>query len=314
MRPSPRSAYFIVSAFLSLASSTLRAQAPSAPQASSPAVLQLDLPDSPGGLERLAKEIFKAQKSGDSARASALAQTMVLPDPASWYLQTFGPEIAGKEGAKYVNDKDHLPAEILSFFFDALKSGHTELSAARFGETCDDNAGEYAFGTLQLRLQPIPLYELRLRNGNQFLRFFALVYVDGAFRFVLAPKVPDHFPYRPRPSSNSDTPGTAAESRAHPPISRVRQGGNVVAASLMKRVTPEYPHIAREEHLSGTVRMHAIIAKDGSVSELIVLNGYCSLAKSSVEAVKQWRYRPTLFNGEPVEVDTTIDVIFSLNQ
>jgi protein TonB len=66
--------------------------------------------------------------------------------------------------------------------------------------------------------------------------------------------------------------------------------------------------------ISGTVRLHAIIGKDGSVTQLEVINGHPLLVQSALDAVRQWRYRPTLLNSEPVEVDTTIDVIFSLNQ
>jgi len=290
-----------------------RAQAPSPVQTpSNPAtVLKLDYPDSTSGLEHLAREILKAQKAGDSARASALAQTMILPDPAAWYLETFGPGIANDEGTKYAADRNRLPSEVLGFFFGALQGQFDDVTAARFAQTCDDNAGDTAFGTLQLRIQPVPLYELRFRNGNRFLRFFALAYVDGGFRFVLAPKIPDHFPYRPRPARNPDAQNDSTGSDA--PGARIRQGGVVTASRLIKRVQPEYPTIARDEHLQGTVRLHAIISKDGSVSQLVVLQGYCSLAKSSVDAVSRWRYSPTMIAGQPVEVDTTIDVIFALN-
>jgi TonB family protein len=289
------------------------AQAPSAAQTpSTPAtVLKLDYPDSASGLEHLAREILKAQKSGDGARASALAQSMILPDPAAWYLETFGPGIASDEGAKYAADRSRLPSEVLGFFFGALQGHYDDVTAARFAETCDDNAGDTAFGTLQLRIQPAPLYELRFRNGSQFLRFFALAFVDGGFRFVLAPKIPDHFPYRPRPARNPDAQNDSTGSDA--PGTRIRQGGFVTASRLIKRVQPEYPSTARDEHLQGTVRLHAIISKDGSVSQLVVLQGYCSLAKSSVDAVSRWRYSPTMLAGQPVEIDTTIDVIFSLN-
>lgn len=240
-----------------------------------------------------------------------LAQSLVLPDPAAWYLQTFGPDIANDEGAKYAAGKKNLPAEILKFFFGAIQNHFTDVTAARFGDSCDDNAGESAFGTLQLRLQPMQLYELRLRNGNQFLRLFALIYWDGGFRYALAPSVPDHFPFvgRAAPGPKAQTVTAPSDKDKNP----VRVGGNVQAAKIVHRVQPQYPEIARNEHLQGTVRLHAIISKDGSISRLVVLRGYCSLAKASVQAVSQWHYTPTLLLGEPVEVDTTIDVIFALN-
>lgn len=243
-----------------------------------------------------------------------LAQSMVLPDPAAWYLQTFGQDIANDEGAKYAASKRNLPAEILKFFFEAIQNHFTEVTAARFGDSCDDNAGENAFGTLQLRLQPTPLYELRLTDGGRFLRLFTLVYVDGNFRYALAPRVPDHFPYHERPTTTSKTQVTIAGSEGSDQDKKpINIGANVQAARLVQRVQPVYPEIARNERLQGSVKLHAIIAKDGSISRLVVLHGYCSLAKASVKAVTQWRYSPTLLNGEPVEVDTTIDVFFTLN-
>jgi hypothetical protein len=92
----------------------------------------LDYPENTRGLERLAKDIINAQKEGHQSRASELAQSMVLPDPASWYLQTFGPDIANDEGAKYAAGQKNLPAEILKFFFGAIQSQFTEVTAARF--------------------------------------------------------------------------------------------------------------------------------------------------------------------------------------
>jgi len=99
-----------------------------------------------------------------------------------------------------------------------------------------------------------------------------------------------------------------------PTASRIKVGGNVTAARLQHTVSPVYPALARQPPMSGTVRLHAIIAKDGTVQQLEVLSGHPLLVQSALDAVRQWRYQPTLLNGEPVEVDTTVDVIFSLNQ
>jgi periplasmic protein TonB len=99
-----------------------------------------------------------------------------------------------------------------------------------------------------------------------------------------------------------------------PTQTRIRQGGNVTAAKLMNKVQPMYPPLARQTRISGTVRLHAIIGKNGSVEQLEVMSGHPLLVQAALDAVKQWKYQPTTLNGEPVEVDTTIDVIFSLNQ
>ena len=108
--------------------------------------------------------------------------------------------------------------------------------------------------------------------------------------------------------------GSGGSGPPPPPkaASRIRVGGNVQAAALVNKVTPQYPPIAKTAHVAGTVILHAIIAKDGSIQELQYMSGPPLLMKSAMDAVKEWRYKPTMLNGEPVEVDTTISVVFSL--
>jgi periplasmic protein TonB len=94
--------------------------------------------------------------------------------------------------------------------------------------------------------------------------------------------------------------------------SRIKVGGQVQAANLLHQVLPTYPAIAKTAHVAGTVRLHAVIAKDGSIQELQYVSGPALLMRAAMDAVHEWKYRPTMLNGEPVEVDTTIDVVFSL--
>lgn len=86
----------------------------------------------------------------------------------------------------------------------------------------------------------------------------------------------------------------------------------VTAAVLLKRIAPEYPKKARKQHVEGTVRLHVIVAKDGSVGNLKIISGDPLLVDAALKAVRQWRYQPALLDGKPVEVDTTIDVLFTL--
>jgi protein TonB len=98
-----------------------------------------------------------------------------------------------------------------------------------------------------------------------------------------------------------------------PTQQRVRVGGNVQQAKMIRQIQPMYPQIAKTAHVQGTVVLHAIIAKDGSVQELQYISGPALLMRSAMDAVRQWKYQPTLLNGEPVEVDTTISVVFTLS-
>lgn len=109
--------------------------------------------------------------------------------------------------------------------------------------------------------------------------------------------------------------GTNAGGPPPPPKpaqQRIRVGGQVQAAKMVRQVQPTYPQIAKTAHVQGTVILHAVIAKDGTVQELNYISGPPLLMKSAMDAVREWKYQPTLLNGDPVEVDTTISVIFTL--
>lgn len=106
---------------------------------------------------------------------------------------------------------------------------------------------------------------------------------------------------------------TAAVSSTPPPAA-VHVGGGVQAAKLIFGPKPAYPPLARITHTQGTVRIQAIIARDGSIGHLQVLSGPPLLIAVALEAVQRWRYQPTLLNGQPVEVVTEIDVSFTLSQ
>ncbi len=92
----------------------------------------------------------------------------------------------------------------------------------------------------------------------------------------------------------------------------VRVHTKIQAAKLIRRVAPPYPRLARQARITGIVKIDAVIAKDGTMRSVQVLSGHPLLVKAALNAVKQWRYAPTLLNGEPVEVVTRIDVNFKL--
>jgi len=96
------------------------------------------------------------------------------------------------------------------------------------------------------------------------------------------------------------------------PPNPVRVGARVIAPCLKSHVVPIYPPDARENHIHGTVRLYAIIATDGSVKQLEVEKGEPILAEAALQAVKQWTYEPFVLDGKPVEVDATVDVIFTI--
>jgi protein TonB len=103
------------------------------------------------------------------------------------------------------------------------------------------------------------------------------------------------------------------------PVSKVPDkprpvGGDVQAAKLIRKIIPQYPPIAKQARVSGTVRLTGVIAKDGTIEQLQVISGNPLLVPAAVAAVKQWVYSPTVLNGQAVEVIAPIDVIFTLSQ
>jgi len=97
-------------------------------------------------------------------------------------------------------------------------------------------------------------------------------------------------------------------------LQRIRIGGSVQQAKLIRQPHPVYPPLAKQARIQGTVKLSAIISKDGTIQHLEVISGHPLLVPAALEAVKQWVYQPTLLNGEPVEVITQIDVNFTLSQ
>jgi protein TonB len=97
-------------------------------------------------------------------------------------------------------------------------------------------------------------------------------------------------------------------------VQRIRVGGQVQQANLIRQPKPIYPPLAKQARIQGVVRFEAIIGKDGTIQNLRMISGHPLLVPAAQEAVKQWLYKPTLLNGEPVEVATVIDVNFTLSQ
>lgn len=124
-----------------------------------------------------------------------------------------------------------------------------------------------------------------------------------------------------KPASTADTPATephadtaapsSGPANATPP-SRVKIAQGISQGLLLHRVSPVYPEQARRNRIQGRVLLEAVIGKDGNIKDLQVISGPKELTRAAVGAVQQWRYKPFLLMGQPVEVDTTIEVNFTL--
>lgn len=114
--------------------------------------------------------------------------------------------------------------------------------------------------------------------------------------------------------AKSGTPPPVAKAEPPAVIPRLHVGGNVQAGKLISGPKPVYPALALRARIEGTVQLTAVIGRDGTVLSLTVVSGHPLFIQASLEAVRQWRYAPTLLNGDPVEVISPIVVTFSLNR
>jgi protein TonB len=94
---------------------------------------------------------------------------------------------------------------------------------------------------------------------------------------------------------------------------RIRVSQGVTQGMVLHKVQPSYPPLARTARVQGSVVLAAVIGKDGTIQNLHVLSGHPLLTQAALDAVRQWRYRPYILNGEPVEVDTQVTVNFTLS-
>jgi TonB family protein len=106
-------------------------------------------------------------------------------------------------------------------------------------------------------------------------------------------------------SEPSDTQG--------PPVVRVRIEGGLRKAKLLEGFLPRYPEEAVKNKIIGTVELHVVFEKDGTVRQVDVVSGHALFAQAAVDAVRHWKYPPTMRNGTPVEVDTLVFVTFALS-
>ena len=117
-------------------------------------------------------------------------------------------------------------------------------------------------------------------------------------------------------SGGSAEPGAAFATqhnvRVAPSSAAISAG--VAAGMLIRRTEPVYPKFARDSHVSGTVVLGATISKTGTIQNLHVISGPTLLRESAMNAVRTWRYRPYLLNNQPVEVQTTISMVFSADK
>jgi TonB family protein len=281
---------FFVSVILLLASSSF---AQNSPQNPPPAQAGPAIPDSPAGLQAQLEEIVKIKNKKELKRREQLIGELRIPDPDGWFASAFGNDDGSKLATTYKNSWEDFEDEFTKMMTDFAQQGRTHISVKEVSlraKPVVDGQSEPA--AKEGKTTPV-FYSAEAAKGSE--RGWPLpgvyTYAQGAFRLVNW-RTLYGLPYV-KPT-------------------RMRIGGNVAVAKLVQQVNPVYPAEARNNRVQGSVQLHVVLDMEGRVAKLDVVSGPPELVDAAVNAVRQWRYRPTLLNGDPVEVDTLISIVFSL--
>ncbi|HKS82374.1 MAG TPA: energy transducer TonB [Candidatus Acidoferrales bacterium] len=243
--------------------------------------------------------MMRLVKAGDHQTFDAYAKSLELPNASDWYKSVFGDKFG--EQVSIITDRSRSEFALSSWdMMQNLLSQHqAEIGAVRFDKSCNDRATPVAYPILIERTRNEPFFDVRFSGNGSTSAWTYFAYVDGAFRYIGNFRWGDNFKI-------------GREANLGRP--QLTVGGNVMRASLIHMVQPEYPSIARQMGIQGNEVFHAIIGTDGAVKDLVLVEGVCALADPARQALQQWPYKPTMLNGKPVEVNTTLTVVFTLGQ
>jgi len=255
-------------------------------------------------LRKLMTDALDTARRSDQAKLEEIAHGLMIPNYETWLKATFGEQDGAKMAASYKAEFDRQEKWLPTLFTRLAKQeGEWLVEEVREPRIPGEDRCEQALlkATKKGAVFYSVTHQMVLNGGMKVgssAGYFTLV--EGQYRRLDCLGL------------GLGTPGGVATGR--PWSGPVRIGGMIQSARLLRHVEPVYPEEARKQRIYGTVRLHVILAKDGTVEHLDAVSGHPLLLQAALDAVRQWRYQPTLLNGQPVEVDTVVDVTFALNE
>ena len=252
---------------------------------------EVSYPNSEDGFQAQFKGLVQAHCSRDNV-AQRLLEQLKIPDSPSWFEQNFDPGTAPGLAERY--------NRLFLDYFDSLRN--------TIESVCDTQGAELIISHRDAprtaRLSPIASirelsparfgFAIRLNGKNTGSWEETFIYEKGAFHFL----------------GLGGWPFWTWEEGSGPGV--FKNGHFVQPMTLIFQIPPEYPPAAKSKHIEGVVTLRAIIDKEGKVKKLELIQGDPLLVDAAMDAVKQWRYKPTTLGGNPVEADTNISVNFEL--
>lgn len=299
-RPSSLPLEIPLFALLLATAAPARAQNPEHPKQASPqeqaeameTTVFPEYPDTTEGLESLINEMLRLESSGDRKTLGMYAKSLELPEGGAWFSRTFGADAGIQFAEQTAPIRDNTGHEAVNMIGTMQREGLMGVKAVKFTEACNNEATSEEYPVLVLRQTQETLYDVRFRDASRQTIWGFFVYADGGFRYIAMPQL----------LRSTDAGGPSASGR-------VKVDANIQAGKLIHRVPPEYSKLRGLRNARGSIVLQAVIGKDGSVRDLRLLEGGCAASEAVMSAVREWRYSPTLVNGQPVEVVTTLTVV-----
>jgi TonB family protein len=246
-----------------------------------------EIPESAKELQSQLEAILKAAKEGDLKQFDDLIRDLQIPERSNWFAATFGEEIGQKLAATHKSSWKDYKENIGNIFRESGTGKHTRAFVKKFSASSLAHNDAFIQSILRNAKGPLMLYTASAgkdRKSDSLPGVY--VFSQGSFRVV-------------NWRTFYDLPNVK-------PV-RIRMEGQV-APQLIHRVNPITPPDALQQHVHGTVAVHVVIDRDGNVAQLEPISGPPELMNAAVVAIRQWRYKPTILNGDPVEADTTIRI------
>jgi len=250
--------------------------------------------DSVDGLEKFLDDIVAALKAKRKKEAETLAASLLIPHPERCFASIFGEEEGKRLEKIYSKVRSFRREPIPLGLRNAAEQENARFQAERIQEATPGRRSLYVAVLGAMRVST-PLYSAWYTKdgGEDSYSLDAFLYTSGGFRLV---------------------ENMVFHALSTAPPMRIIVGGNVQQARLLHKPNPRYPEEAKAARIQGTVRLQVVIGTDGTIQELRVVSGPAELVDSAITAVRQWRYQTTLLNGLPVEVSSTIDVLYTLSR
>jgi hypothetical protein len=260
-------------------------------EATRSAQAQVSAPESASGLQAQLESILRIASDKKSKQLDELINGLQIPESADWFSAAFGGELGATLAATYKSSwKDYAEA-VVRMFRENASGKHSQVFLKEYSPSSPVPNDSFIQAIFQNSKIPLKLYTASVGKDRPIGTLPGLyIYSQGAFRIV------NWRTFYGLPNVK--------------PV-RIRVGTATAMNQLIRQVNPVRSAEARQEHLQGTVVVHIVIDRDGSVLRADPVSGPAELAKESVDAVRQWLFKPTFLNGDPVEVDSTVNIIFS---